>query len=469
MHSRATSNSATRHALDTLKTTDKVGLSPRTSAGKGQASIRKVRAVEEKEHEPDEQPSDDSRSSVPLTSSSSHFLSSVSSAGSQIPIGGGAVRPADAPSPELPAGKSKLALGSIMHKSPRSPLSPATTLSETSSPSYNRSPPSAPSFRLTSIDIPPRDSSRVAGPNGVASLSQSSPLSVAPGRSVLQARQGPMDDAMGDGSVVLASSAGPETQVSGGWDSTVGKAGLGKTGRVINRLVSDNEALKRDIQIERLRAEESRQAARLVEDKMERLVSEFEGRLVEANVTKTLLARKERQVESLQAAVAVERRRALDAQERERVWKEEMDKLRSDTKMQLDEAGMHVALVEGRYNTISFHWRQQGDEVQQAIGAMGQQVAELGDERRLDDERISTLRELCDQQDGNIRELTRQRDAMAEQFESYRREQEQALQAIKATASDREAEQETILAEAREMLDKLKWALSVKEKVPWAE
>jgi chromosome segregation ATPase len=278
-----------------------------------------------------------------------------------------------------------------------------------------------------------------------------------------------MDDAMGDGSVVLASSAGPETQVSGGWDSTVGKAGLGKTGRVINRLVSDNEALKRDIQIERLRAEESRQAARLVEDKMERLVSEFEGRLVEANVTKTLLARKERQVESLQAAVAVERRRALDAQERERVWKEEMDKLRSDTKMQLDEAGMHVALVEGRYNTISFHWRQQGDEVQQAIGAMGQQVAELGDERRLDDERISTLRELCDQQDGNIRELTRQRDAMAEQFESYRREQEQALQAIKATASDREAEQETILAEAREMLDKLKWALSVKEKVPWAE
>ena len=55
------------------------------------------------------------------------------------------------------------------------------------------------------------------------------------------------------------------------WDSTIGKAGLGKTGRVINKLVSDNEALKRDIKIERLKAEEAKQASKLTEDKMERL------------------------------------------------------------------------------------------------------------------------------------------------------------------------------------------------------
>src|SRR5690606_6405510 len=44
-----------------------------------------------------------------------------------------------------------------------------------------------------------------------------------------------------------------EAHLSNGWDSTVGKAGLGKTGRVINKLVSEKEALKREIKIEQLR------------------------------------------------------------------------------------------------------------------------------------------------------------------------------------------------------------------------
>jgi hypothetical protein len=151
-----------------------------------------------------------------------------------------------------------------------------------------------------------------------------------------------------------------EANLSHGWDNSVGKAGLGKTGRVINRLVSDNEALKRDIQIERLRAEESRQSARLLEDKLERVISDYESRLLEASVHKTLLARKERQVESLQDAVELERRRAADAAGRERVWKDEMENARSEAKKQVEEAVNHAALCEGRYNAISSHWKDQG-------------------------------------------------------------------------------------------------------------
>ncbi|KAJ4296937.1 mother-specific HO expression [Collariella sp. IMI 366227] len=179
---------------------------------------------------------------------------------------------------------------------------------------------------------------------------------------------------------------------NGSWDNSVGKAGLGKTGRVINRLVSDNEALKRDIQIERLRAEESRQQARLLEDKLERVVSDYESRLLEASVTKTLLARKERQVETLQDAVDLERKRAVDAAGRERVWKDELEKTRAEAKRQVEEATNYAALCEGRYNAIASHWKDQG-----------------------------------------------------------RREQEGMLQ------------------EAREVLDKLKWALNVKEKIEWAQ
>ncbi|KAH6651035.1 hypothetical protein F5144DRAFT_478326 [Chaetomium tenue] len=260
-----------------------------------------------------------------------------------------------------------------------------------------------------------------------------------------------------------------EANLSNGWDNSVGKAGLGKTGRVINRLVSDNEALKRDIQIERLRAEESRQTARLLEDKLERVISDYESRLLEANVTKTLLARKERQVETLQDAVELERRRAVDAAARERVWKDEMDAARADAKRQVEDAANYAALCEGRYNAISSHWKDQGEEVKREVVKVKREVDGLVVERKKDDGKIETLRELCDQQDGNIRELRRQKEEIEAQFERYKREQEEGLKDIKRKADGREREQERTLQEAREVLDKLRWALNVKEKIEWAQ
>ncbi|OAQ96691.1 hypothetical protein LLEC1_06192, partial [Akanthomyces lecanii] len=251
-------------------------------------------------------------------------------------------------------------------------------------------------------------------------------------------------------SSVLSESTDTE---NGHWDSTIGKAGLGKTGRVINRLVSDNDALKREIKIERLRAEEAKQAAKLIEDKMERMVSEYEGRLLEANVTKTLLARKERQA-------------ALDS---ERTWKAEMQKVRADAKTHVEQAATHAQLMEGRYNAISSHWREQGDQVTRAVTKMRAEIADVVDERQRDDDKIQTLRDLCEQQDGNIRELRREKEDMARLFAQYKQTQDDDLRDIRINAKKREDEQERMLAEAREALHKLKWALNVKNNVKGAQ
>ncbi|KHO00129.1 uncharacterized protein MAM_02052 [Metarhizium album ARSEF 1941] len=256
---------------------------------------------------------------------------------------------------------------------------------------------------------------------------------------------------------------------NGQWDSTIGKAGLGKTGRVINKLVSDNDALKRDIQIERLRAEEAKQAAKLLEDKMERMVNEYEGRLLEANVTKTLLARKERQVESLTGAVELEKRKTQAATTSERSWKDELDRVKNESKVRVDEATSYAQLMEGRYNAISSHWRDQGEEVKRAMTKIKGEITTIVDERKSDDDKITTLRDLCEQQDNNIKELRREKEKIARLFEEYKRTQEEDLKDIKTNAKKREVEQEKQLEEAREALHKLKWALNVKENVKGAQ
>uniref|UniRef100_A0A8H7N9K6 SWI5-dependent HO expression protein 3 n=3 Tax=Bionectria ochroleuca TaxID=29856 RepID=A0A8H7N9K6_BIOOC len=258
-------------------------------------------------------------------------------------------------------------------------------------------------------------------------------------------------------------------QQDGQWDSTVGKAGLGKTGRVINKLVSDNDSLKRDLKIERLRAEESKQAAKLLEDKMERLVSEYEGRLLEANVTKTLLARKERQVESLQSAMDLEKSKTLAALEREKGWRSELERTQKDSTVQVEEATTHAQLMEGRYNAIASHWRNQGDEVKRALTKTKVEIGKIIEERKSDDSKIQTLRDLCDQQDSNLKELRREKEEIAQKFDAYKQAQEDSLRDIKSNAKAREEEQQRILDESREVLNKLKWALNVKENVKGAQ
>ncbi|KAI3400486.1 hypothetical protein diail_3107 [Diaporthe ilicicola] len=266
-----------------------------------------------------------------------------------------------------------------------------------------------------------------------------------------------------------AAKANADAQDEAGFDSAVGKAALGKTGRVMNKLISENEALKRDLRIEKLNSEESRREAKLLQDKMERMVADYESRLLEANVTKTLLARKERQVEGLQGAVELEKKRTSDAQSKERTWKDEMEKMRDETTRKVEDATSHAALMEGRYNAISSHWKDQGEEVKRATTKMGKEVASLVAERKKDDEKITTLRDLCDQQDGNIKDLLQQKDTLARQFEAYKKEQEELLQNIKTNASKTEADQQRMLLEAKETLDKLKWALNIKENVKWAK
>lgn len=256
---------------------------------------------------------------------------------------------------------------------------------------------------------------------------------------------------------------------NGHWDSTIGKAGLGKTGRVINKLVSDNDALKREIKIERLRAEEAKQAAKLVEDKMERMMNEYESRLLEANVTKTLLARKERQVESLTTAVELEKRKTQAAQQSERSWKEELDKVKTETAVRVEEATSYAQLMEGRYNAISSHWRDQGEEVKRTLSKLRGEINTIVDERKSDDDKITTLRDLCEQQDNNIKELRREKEDIALLFEEYKKTQENELRGIKTSAKQRQEEQERQLDEAREALHKLKWALNVKQHVKGAE
>jgi predicted nucleic acid-binding Zn-ribbon protein len=100
---------------------------------------------------------------------------------------------------------------------------------------------------------------------------------------------------------------------------------------------------------------------------------------------------------------------------------------------------------------------------------MKSEIDQLNEERRADDDKIQTLRDLCDQQDSNIKQLRHEKEEIARMFEEYKQSQEQGLKDIKTNARKREDEQEALLEASRETLNKLRWALNVKENVKGAQ
>nr|CDP22687.1 Putative protein of unknown function [Podospora anserina S mat+] len=263
--------------------------------------------------------------------------------------------------------------------------------------------------------------------------------------------------------------AAGEAHLSGGWDNSVGKAGLGKTGRVINRLVSDNESLKRDIKIERLRAEDARQQAQLLKDQLDRTTREHESQMLDVNVTKTLLARKERQVEALQQTVELERTRAVSATDRERIWKEELEKVKAECKRQVEEANNQVLLTDGRYNALASHWGGEGERYRKRTDKMRKEFEELSEKRREDDEKIRRHEQMIDQMYVEIDDLEKQNRALWEMFERYKKEKDESLRGMTEDNLRQAEELQRTIEEAKEARDKLRWALNVKENVKGAK
>ena len=248
-----------------------------------------------------------------------------------------------------------------------------------------------------------------------------------------------------------------------GWSSAIGRANLGKSGRVIERLMGENDMLKRDVQIERLRAEESKQAVKLVEGKMDAVIGDYETKLHDAAVNKTLLKRRERQVQDLKSQIEGERKKAEKAEESEKGWRTEVDRVQREWGERVERAVEREKLMDGRNSVMASHWGDTRKEVEGRIEVMRGEIGDVERKRREDDEKFERLENVCRQQGEQLERIQREKDDIMGQFEEYKRVEAEALRDIKEGARRREQEQEKTLVETKRVLGELRWAMQIKE------
>lgn len=245
------------------------------------------------------------------------------------------------------------------------------------------------------------------------------------------------------------------------WSSAVGKSTLGKSGRVIEKLMAENDALKRELKSEKLRAEESRNATKMAEARMESLAADYEGRLHEAAIDKAQLKRRERQYLDLKDQLDAEKSRAEAAIESEKTWRAAMEDMEHETMIKLAAATNAKMLAEGRSNTLENHWKDQGRDIQSKIEKHRKQMSTIMHLRKTDAKQMLLLHQLCEQQAERLRGLENEKKAICDLYDAYRKEQDGILGSIKEKAVQQSEAGDRGIEEMTETLNSLKWALSL--------
>lgn len=292
-------------------------------------------------------------------------------------------------------------------------------------------------------------------------ISRPNPLSISPTVRNISAEFGPLRSyanfAIAEDNMANNGTTSPQQQ----WSSAVGRANLGKSGRVIDKLMGDNDMLKKNLDIAKIAAEDAKQAQKVAEARMEAMSGEYEARLHDAAINKALLKKRDRQVLDLKAQIDGERQRAAAAVESERNWRAAMEKLEEESKRKVDEATTYALLLEGRNNTLSNHWKEQGTIMDASLAKLKEYVSGVLKDREEDHRKMSLLEELCESKDHALESLTTQKQAIEVAFLAYKTEQESQLRDIKVRAAEQENANKILNAESLRVLGELRWALAL--------
>lgn len=233
------------------------------------------------------------------------------------------------------------------------------------------------------------------------------------------------------------------------------------TSKFLERVMSERDAYKRELAAERLKSKEANDALDFLKARLDRINSDHESEMHDATVHKTLLKRKERQLEDMKGKIDIERQRAEAALEQEKVWKRDLDNLKTKCREKVDDAENYAAMMEAQNNTMVRHWKSKQAE----IDKQREEMQKTHDDVRLllqkEADKSKRLQEICDQYRVDNDRLSRINEAQFMKHEEYKVASEESLKDIKRMGAKFGQNAETYLEEATALKDKLKWSLNV--------
>ncbi|PNS18135.1 hypothetical protein CAC42_3580 [Sphaceloma murrayae] len=270
--------------------------------------------------------------------------------------------------------------------------------------------------------------------------------------------------------VSLNSPSTPSTPDSTPWigGTGLGSVNLGKSGRVIERLMAENDRLRREIKAEITKREELSRSVATARPKMEKLEAENQRLVNIKGMDDGVIRRRERKIDELKAEVEAERSRREEAERRaesaerardesEEAGRKEMGRVREEAR----HAVVHAEILQTSHGQLAREYRQR-------IAGLNTSLRELEGQRDEDRKRLARLDVVAGHMRGETERMKKMHTdlvAVWQKFESAKTLEVETMEdgARKMSTGIAEKEEETLkLAEDMvEVMGRMKWVMNL--------
>lgn len=262
----------------------------------------------------------------------------------------------------------------------------------------------------------------------------------------------------------------PTKDLNNSWSSAVGRATTGgKSGRVIERLMHENDRLLREkklatvkLEEELKRGESARSALESLQISNENLVSMHES---DAN----LLIKRDRRIQELREDLEYEKARREKADKETRESRRERDETVERIRREANEDKELSRRATSQYDVLSSSWKKLEERYDRQMQALKTDVNSLRFEMDSDKEKLAQLEIITEQLKMEEKKTRKAKEKLTLGFHSYKEEREASIRSIRDNARLNVAANDEAQHRMEVVLGEMKHVVNVKKDVRNAE
>ncbi|KAL8791044.1 MAG: hypothetical protein Q9213_000251 [Squamulea squamosa] len=249
------------------------------------------------------------------------------------------------------------------------------------------------------------------------------------------------------------------------WSSAVGRATTGKSGRVIERLMAENDRLRREKNLTDVKLEEEVRRGDSAKSAMEGLRSTNDNLTTIHEADKSILARRERKLEEMKSDLEVERQRRekaeLETKETCRERDEAVERLRRELRVATEQSTRATT----QYDVISMSFRGLRDDQSRTTRELKAQMASLQEAMTADQQIHASMQTAMEHYRSEFERAQDANRRLQTAFETYKGEAEQELKNIRQVAQKRSEANDRKQEEMQAVTDEMRYVISIKNNV----
>ena len=255
----------------------------------------------------------------------------------------------------------------------------------------------------------------------------------------------------------------PTSETDGSaWSAAIGGAKNGKSGRVIERLMGENDRLQREKTLACAQRDEECKRSELARSALEsaRTSNQYLASIHETD--QSLILRKERKIEELREELDNEKSKRAQAEAKAKATQLECDVIVQKLTQEATEDRERSRRSTAQYEVLSKSWKSQEGKYERQTQKLKASFKAFRDEMAEDKQKMSRIEVVMEQLRQENDKTRRAYESLVREFETYKLEQEQGVHGMREAAARSEAMTDGLLNNMNTVLGEMKHVMNVK-------